>query len=157
MPTLLHLVSKAPLPKRIQLPLQRVLLERAFDAEIENAIKSKDNNKAESLRHEYQFEIDIHSEDEDAYETRRLISKARRMRLSVPNRYDEDGSISQFWYEGRYTGGWYLTSDGISLLRASVRKEAKESHEVFAIWTKWLIPTVAAVVGIIAAVIKIIK
>ena len=155
MPTLLHLVSKAPLPKRIQLPLQRMLLERAFDLEIDDARRAKDYSKVESLEGDYHFEMSMHSEEEDAYETKRLISKARRMRLSIPSRYDEDGSSSQFWYEGRNTGRWYLTNEGFLLLRGAVRKEKKESHEAI-IWTKWLI-TAATIIGIMTGVIKLIK
>lgn len=156
MPTLLHLVSKAPLPKRIQLPFQRMLLERVFSREIDDARRAKDYDKAESLERDYHFEMSMHSEEEDAYETKRLISKAQQMRLSIPTRYDEDGSSSTFWYEGQYTGRWYLTNEGILLLRGAVRKEKKERHDALAIWTKWLIP-VATIITIITAMIKLIN
>jgi hypothetical protein len=156
MPTLLHLVSKAPLPKRVQLPLQRILLERVFSREIDDARRANDYNKVDSLERDYDFEMTMHSEEEDAYETKRIISKARRMRLSIPSRYDKDGSGSRFWYEGQYTGGWYLTNKGFLLLRVAVRKEKKESHEAIAMWTKWLIPA-ATVIAIITGLIKLIK
>jgi hypothetical protein len=157
MPTLLHLVSRAPLPKRIQLSLQRMLLERAFSREIEVARRAKDYNKVESLKSDYHFEMDMHAEEEDAYETNRLVSTASRMRLSIPSRYDEGGSTSELWHVGRHTRKWCLTNEGILLLRKAVRNEKKEGHEVILLWTKWLVPAVGAVIAIITVVIKLVK
>ena len=89
-------------------------------------------------------------------ENKALDFKGKTNAPPDPSRYDEDGSASEFWYEGRHTGRWYLTNEGILLLRKAVRSEKKESHEALAIWTKWLIPA-ATLIAIITGVIKLIK
>lgn len=148
MPSLLRLVTKLPIPTGLRLSWQRTLLDRAYAKDIAAARKLKDKEKIVSLEGDRRFEIDLHDEEEDAHITKKLLSKARRLRVPAPHRYNEDKTESEHWYEGPYTGGWYLTTSGVSTLRDEIRREAKAKHELRAQWTVWL----SALTGLIGAI-----
>jgi hypothetical protein len=147
MPSLLRIVARLPIPTETKLAWQRSLLDRTYATAIAEARRLKDKEKIESLEHEHRFEIDVHDEDEDAYVTKRLLAKARRLRVPIPHRYNEDKTASDDWYEGHYTGRWYLTTKGIVALRDEVRKELRARHEARSQWVIWL----SALTGVIGA------
>ena len=156
MSALLRLVSKLPIPTVVRLAWQRTLLDRAYSKDILAARKLKDKEKVESLKRDYRFEIVLNDEDEDAYLTKRLLAKARRLRVSIPHRYNDDEAESEHWYQGQYTGGWYLTTSGISMLRDAIRCEEKATHESHAPWLAWLsglTGVIGALTGLIALLV----
>ena len=148
MPFLLRLVSKLPIPTETRLAWQRTLLDRAYGKDISAARKLKDKDKVESLERDHRFEIDLHDEEEDSHLTKKLLAKARRLRVPVPHRYNDDKTESEHWYEGQYTGRWYLTTSGFSALREEIRREEKARHEARAHWVVWL----SGLTGVIGAV-----
>ena len=145
--SLLRLIGKLPIPTGLRLPWQRTLLDKAYAKNISAAKKLKDKGKVENLERDHRFEIDLHDEDEDAYLTKNLLSKARKLRVPVPHRYNEDKTESEHWYEGHYTGRWYLTTRGFAALREEIRREAKARHESRAQWVVWI----SALTGVIGA------
>ncbi|WP_298195663.1 hypothetical protein, partial [Ferrovum sp.] len=42
------------------------------------------------------------------------------------------------WYEGCYTGQWYLTAVGVSALRDEIRRELIARHDLRSKWVVWL-------------------
>lgn len=148
MPSLLRLVAKLPIQTETTLAWQRTLLDRAYAKNILAARKLKDKEKVKSLERDHRFEIDLHDEEEDAHLTKALLGKARRLRVPVPHRYNEDKTESEHWYEGHYTGRWHLTSRGVAALREEIRREFKARHEGRAQWVVWL----SALTGVIGAV-----
>src|SRR6266849_2583394 len=148
MPFLLRLVAKLPLPTETRLAWQRSLLDRTYAKDIATARKLNDREKIISLEQDRRFEIDVHDEDEDAYLTKKLLAQARSLRVPVPHRYNQDKTESDHWYEGHYTGRWYLTSRGIAALREEIRRELKARHEGRAHWVVWL----SALTGVIGAI-----
>ena len=146
--SLLRIVTKLPVPTGWRMAWQRALLDRAYAKDISAARKHKDNEKVESLERDHRFEIDLHDEEEDAYLTKKLLSKARQLRVPVPHRYNEDKTESEHWHEGDYTGRWFLTTRGFSALREEIRREIKARHESRAHWVVWL----SALTGVIGAV-----
>jgi hypothetical protein len=145
---LLRLVAKLPIQTETTLAWQRTLLDRAYAKDILAARKLKDKEKVESLERDHRFEIDLHDEEEDAHLTKALLGKARRLRVPVPHRYNEDKTESEHWYEGNYTGRWYLTSRGVAALREEIRRELKARHEGRTQWVVWL----SALTGVIGAI-----
>lgn len=87
-----------------QLAWQRALLDRAYAKGIAAARKAEDSAKVEELESSHMFEMQMHDEDEDSFVTRKLLSQARRLRVPIPGRYNQDGSSSDLWYDGHYTG-----------------------------------------------------
>jgi hypothetical protein len=150
--SLLRIVAKLPIPTEWRLSWQRTLLDRAYAKDISAARKLKDREKVESLEHDHRFEIGLHDEEEDAYLTKKLLSKARKLRVPMPHRYNEDKTESEHWYEGHYTGRWYLTTRGFSALREEIRREVKARHESRTQWVVWL----SALTGVIGAATALI-
>ena len=148
MPTLLRIAGKLPIPTETKLSWQRTLLDRAYAKDIAEARKAKDSAKVESLENDHRFAIDLHEEEEEAYFTKKLFQRARRLRVPIPHRYNDDKSESDHWYEGQYTGCWYLTTKGVAALREEIRRELKGRHEARSQWVVWL----SALTGLIGAV-----
>ena len=124
---LLRIVAKLPLPRSIRHQWQRTLLDHAYALEIEAAYKENDNKKIEQLESNHRFEIYLYEEDDDAYITKQLITKARRLKVPIPHR-TSNGKESEFWYESNHSGRWYLTSHGVKLLRNDIRDEIKARY-----------------------------
>jgi hypothetical protein len=120
---------------------------RSYAKGIATARKLKDKEKVQSLERDHRFEIDLHDEDEDAYITKKLLAKARRLRVPIPHRYNEDKTESEHWYEGNYAGRWYLTTRGVAALRDEIRRELKARHEARSHWIVWL----SGLTGVIGA------
>jgi hypothetical protein len=148
MTRLLRLISKMPLPKGTKLAWQRPLLDRAYLIDIAIAQKAKNKEKVLSLEASRRFEIEMHDEEEDAHVTQQLLKKARRLRVPVPHRYNEDKSESEHWCEGRYFGSWNLTNRGIASLREEIRRELKARHELRSHWIVW----VSALTGLVGTI-----
>ncbi|MES1952000.1 hypothetical protein S4A8_14145 [Salinisphaera sp. S4-8] len=152
----LKVISKLPLPKRTKLSWQRSLLERSFSKDIEEAQRSSDYKLADRLRADQHFELRMHDEEEDSYLTKRLLTKARRCRVPVPSRYDQDGSDTGYFYEGKNTGGWYLTRLGIEVVRESIRKEQMARAEARAHWIPWL-TALSGGIGVLTGLVAVLK
>lgn len=60
------------------------------------------------------MELDLHDKEEDEYLTQQLLDKARKFRVPIHYRPNPDNTESDHWYEGHYTGQWYLTYAGVS-------------------------------------------
>ncbi len=144
---LLRLVTKLPVPTGVRHRWQRTLLDSAYGKDIIAARKLKDQAKVRSLELDHRFEIDLHDEEEDAYLTKSLLAKARQLRVPVPHRYKDDKTESEHWYEGCYTGQWYLTAVGVSALRDEIRRELIARHDLRSKWVVWL----TGITGIIGA------
>lgn len=155
MTSLYRIIKKLPLPKSIILEWERGIIERSQAKEMAVARKSNDRETVEQLKHSYQFEMELHQEDEDSYLTRKLLSEARRLRVSIPHRTTSEGNKSDYWYTGRYTGGYYLTDEGITALRSEIRNERKARHEERAKWVVWLSAT-TGLIGTITALVALL-
>ncbi len=104
-----------------------------------------------SLESGCRFELEL--QDEDAHLTKQLLRKARALRVPIPHSRNEDGTISNQWYEGSQTGGRYLTVSGIKALREEIRCESKAHHESRAqlvVWLSALTGVIGAITGLIA-------
>ncbi len=125
--------------------------------DIAEARASRNNDKVESLQHDHRFEIGLHDEEEDEFITRKLLGKARRLRVPIPHRHNEDKTESEHWYEGQYTGGWYLTTRGVATLRDEIRRELKAKHEARSQWMFWLTGltgVIGSLTGLVALLIS---
>jgi hypothetical protein len=153
---ILRMVGKLPFFNEIRLEWQRVLLDRYYAVVIAEARKSPDNAKVQELEQSYRFEIDMHAEEEDALITKKLLQSARRLRVLVPQRYNYDKNEKYQWYEGRFSGEWYLTAEGIAALRDEIRREQKarqESRSHLIVWISALTGIVGAISGLVALLI----
>lgn len=149
---LIKLVSKLPIPTETRLAWQRTLLDRAYNRDVSAARRLNDRSTVETLQRDHQLEVDIYDEEQDLYLTKNLLAKARRLRVPIPHRNNDDNTESEHWYQGHYTGEWYLTTIGFSSLRDEIRREEKARHEARAHWVVWL----SALTGVIGAITGLI-
>ena len=147
MRSLLRIAEKILVPTEIRLGWERTRLDKSYAKLIASARKAKDKDKVESLQRDHRFEIDLHDEEEDEFITRKLLSKARRLRVPIPHRHNEDKTESEYWYEGHYSGRWYLATKGVIAIRDEVRRELKARHEARSHWVFWL----TALTGVIGS------
>ena len=143
----LRIAEKWLAPTEMRLGWERTRLDQAYGKQIAGARKAKNKEMVESLERDHRFEIELYDEEEDECITRKLLTKARRLRLPIPHRYNEDKSASEHWYEGHYTGRWYLTTRGVAAMRDEVRRELKARHEARSHWVFWL----TALTGVIGS------
>lgn len=148
MPSLLRQIAKFPIPTCTRLAWQRTLLDRAYAKDISAARKLKDTEEVASLESAHQFEIELLDEEEDAYLTKTLLAKARRLHVPFPHIYNKDKTESEHWCEGQNTGRWHLTVRGMAAVRKEIRREVKARYEVRAHWVVWL----SALTGVIGAI-----
>lgn len=154
-----RVLSKLPIPKARKLEWHRTLLNRRYSTDIKQATKEKDKEKVNSLQRDLRLEMELHDEDEDDYYTKILLRQARQLRVPIPYRRGDSGEESEFWYQGHYTGGWYLTNIGISRLRQEIRNEINARHETKSKWILWisaLTGVIGAITGLVAVMSKVI-
>lgn len=105
----LHILRFLPITKGVRVSMKRRWLQSEYSKDIKAAQKSMEFQKAKEIRDSYRMELDLHAEEEDAYVTQQLLDKTRKFRVPIPNRFNPDNTESDHWYEGHYTGQWYLT------------------------------------------------
>jgi hypothetical protein len=135
----------------------RSRIESGYARDIVAARRAKNHDEVLSLESARLFELGLQQEEEDSHLTKQLRRKARRLRVPIPRVSNEDGSISDQWYEGSQTGGWYLTDGGIRSLREEIRKEQKARHEgraQFIVWLSAITGIVGAITGLVAVLQK---
>lgn len=150
-----RVVEQWLLPTEARLSLARTRLEKAYAKDIAEAFKAKDFKRMSSLQAELRFETDLHDEEVDAYITRTVLSEARRLKVPVPSRINEDNSETEYWYEGHHTGGRYLTREGLAVVRAEIRSERRARHEDRAQWVQWL-TALAGVIGALTGLVAVL-
>lgn len=152
----LYRLTRKFLPARTRLAWSRSLIDAGYAKQIAAARRAKDHDEVRSLESTRLFELDLQQEEEDGHLTKKLRHQAKRLRVPIPHIRSTDGSISDQWYEGSQTGGWYLTDAGIRSLREEIRKEQKARHEGRAQLTVWL-STITGIVGAITGLVAILQ
>ncbi|MDR1853292.1 MAG: hypothetical protein LBR05_00080 [Azoarcus sp.] len=151
MSRLLRVIQLIPLPTVTKLNWQRLLLHYTFASDISVAQKAGDIEKVQNLKNALAYENYMLDEKESIYFSRRLIKKARSLRVPVPSYMDEDGFESEHWCIGRLRE-YYLTNYGFDSLREKIRTEQKARHEIRAQWIRW----VSALTGLVGAITALI-
>jgi hypothetical protein len=153
----IRIAAKYLVPTETRLGWERTRLDKVYATAIAEARASKDTEKTDSLEQNHRFEIDLHDEEEDEFVTQRLLLKARKLRVPIPHRYNDDKTESEHWYKGHYTSRWYLTTKGIAALREEIRKEQKARHESRSQWVFWLTAltgVIGSFTGLVALLIR---
>ena len=153
---LLQYLPKCPLPTGLRLELHRTLLDSSYVKDISEAKKQDDYQKIQTLKEERDFEICLIDEEIDEYRTRKLLKKARRLMLSIPQapRNGESKDENGHWYEGQYTGGRYLTNEGMRALRRAIHQERKEQFDLWFSLLAALTGFLGTLIGLVVVVLK---
>jgi hypothetical protein len=146
---LILIVRKLPISKGLKLSLKRYLIDRAYAKDIVAAEKAqKGRSEIVAIHNAHRHEIEMNTEEEEAYFTQKLLQRARKLRVPIPHRYSGKYEInSDFWFEGQYFGSWILTTKGVATLREEIRNEVKARYETRSHWVIW----VSALTGLLGA------
>src|SRR5690348_43760 len=87
--------AKLPVPREAKAHWYRAWLNATYTKEIDAARRAKNYDRVEELKRDHQFEIDMDDETEDQFLTKKLLAQARRLRVPVPHRRNEDGTESE--------------------------------------------------------------
>jgi len=136
------------MPTSVHLAWKRSLLDRSYARELAAAKKESDPEKIEEIERNWRLDIDLHTEDEDLYLSRQLLTQARHLRLPIPQLYNKDNCVSEHWQQTHHAGYWCLTTPAVKALREAIRDEIKARHELRAHWAVWL----SALTGVIGAI-----
>lgn len=140
-------------PERIRLAWSRRAIQRSYGKDIAAARNAKKHNEVAELEGDERFEMQLQEELEDSFFTTSLLRKARCLKVPVPSIWNPDGTESDHWYEGRQTGGRYLSAVGIRDLRQEMRQEVKDRHESRSrnlVWLTALTGVIGSATGLIA-------
>lgn len=143
-------------PERLRLAWDRRTIQRGYGKDITTARSEGRLNDVAHLEGAHRFEMELQQEQEDSFLTSNLLRQARSLRVPIPYVRSADGSESPLWYEGRQTGGWYLSNSGVRHLRQEIRQEIKERHEArthYVVWLTALTGIIGAITGLIAVVL----
>jgi len=148
-------LSKFPVSTETKLAWRRQFLDKSYSTDIAQARKANNAEKVEDLESCWRFESQMLDEEEDGYITKRLLAQARRLRVPIPRHQNQNGAPSELWYQGRQTGAFCLTIEGMSALREEIRKELKARHELRSQWNVW-IGSLTGLIGTIAALVALL-
>ena len=102
------------------------------------------------LTHEYWTLDDQYQEDISSLVTQRLLRKAWKLMLPTPDRGDES-----MWERCKFSNRSNLTEKGIAELRATIRREQKETREIYIPWLTALAGLFGVIIGLLAIIFKL--
>lgn len=74
-----------------------------------------------------------------------LVAVANRLLIPTPKFKTEGGE----WEQALSTGRYHLNISALAELRAAIRKEQKEHHEIWLLWFAALTGLVGALIGLV--------
>lgn len=104
----------------------------------------------EFITHEYWSLDDQYQEDISSLVTQALLRKARKLMLPTPELGDEN-----MWKRCQYFNRSILTEKGIAELRGTIRREQKETREIYLPWITALAGLVGIITGLVAIILKL--
>jgi len=130
---------------------------KRYREQVELARQAKDVDRLEELRwQKQQDEIDEYEWEEIQF-TKRLVGRAHRLKVEVPDRPPRWEAESEHWSVSQIHGEWYLTQKGITVVREAVRAEEKWLRDQRAQYLAWAAPIigfVGALTGLIAVLTR---
>lgn len=107
-----------------------------------------DRDKLQELHSEWADDYQMLEEEYEAIYSRRLVRKAIRLRVRVPDRpYGTEDREDENWRQGRFLGEWCLKPEGEKKVKAEIRAE----REARRAWVNVLIGVIGTLAGLIAA------
>lgn len=153
MKLLWKLSTTLPMPELRRVAWQRLMTERAYEADTRIAKASGDKDKLESIWHLRAHEVGMYDEEEAFIMSRHLLAAADRLDVMRPTLDAGDDSEMADWERGQFYGRWALTPLGRAKLRDDIRKERKARHDDRIYWLAWIAPltgVIGAITGLVA-------
>jgi hypothetical protein len=137
--------------------LRRELNDRKYHEALAEARSEGNQDAVQHLQWQrHQDEIDEYEWQEILF-TRKLLSRARKLRVERPPRPQAGDMASEYWSVSQVHGEWYLTAAGVVKLRDAIRAEERWLREQRAHYLAWVTPIIGligALTGLLAVVMR---
>lgn len=116
------------------------LLENDYVSDLVAARRSHDQEKVHDIEGAYLYERREIEEEINGIISRKLLRRARELRVPVPPLGADAGKddMPEYWEKGWVTGRWFLNEKGILAVREEIRREERWKMERLAQWKPWI-------------------
>ena len=142
------IVRWLPIDQGIKLRWIRRLMDGQYNREMKVVRATQNAEQVEKADDNWRYEFYMHADAEQSYYSRKLLERARHLRVLVPTYYEGNGELADDYDRSTITGTVHLTLQGENKVRAAIREEEKHRSEK---WARRL-PYLAALTGVIGAV-----
>lgn len=138
----------APIPEGMRLRLRRYLLDCEVDRERQRIVENGGNAETIWDNGNWQFEYQLLEEDEASFHSRRLLGRARELRIPIPSVFEGSALSADYQRSGLDGHRYYLSLVGEQKVRSAIREEEKYRSE------RWgrRIPYITALSGLIGTI-----
>jgi hypothetical protein len=148
-----QLINALPVSKRIRIRMRASLVSKAFEKDILAAKTENDPDTVAGIESSASFELSQFSDAEASLVTHQLRKRASKLGVAEPILRIVDGvNVDRNWYRSDWTGEWILSAQGTRRIRRRIREEQKARAELRALYIPWL----AAITGLMTAVVAIL-
>jgi hypothetical protein len=137
------------LPRMWGLQVELEQTNRLYRKLVTEAERRGDQTKVQELYSEWSLDSGLVEEELQQIFTARLVKKARRLLLPVPETPTSDLE-DEYWKRGKHFQRWYLTPIGFSKLRGLIRAEQKERREALQVWAAIVTGILGTLIGLVA-------
>ncbi len=82
--------------------------------------------------------------------TKQILKKARERMLSIPSRPSPNEKENEYWVQSHIFGEWYLTNEGVSLIKKTLRDESAAQFAPLYKWGGLILGSMGAASGLLA-------
>jgi len=146
-----RLLRIAPMTEGLRLRIRRSLLDQEIEQErrqISRHGNHDDPTGTEWSGTDWGWEYQLLEEDEARFHYKQLLSRARKLRISIPSVFDGEKLSADYQRSGLNGRSYFLSLTGEQKLRSAIREEEKYLTERRA----RLIPYITAVSGLIGTI-----
>lgn len=143
-----RLIRWSPVGRGTKFRWQRRYQNWHWARDMKIAEATRDPEHIERGHDEWQYEFAMLADEEQAYYSRKLLERARALRVEVPAYYGTDQKPSEDYEESFLTHKYQLSLKGEAKVRAAIREEEKHRSEIRARF----LPFLAALTGLVGAI-----
>lgn len=147
-----RVIKWAPISQPVKFRLERDFMNWHWSRAMKVAEQTKDSDHIERGHNDWQYEAAMLADEEQAYFSRKLLKRARNLRVMVPAYY-EGNKLSDSYEESSLTSKVHLSLKGETTVRAAIREEEEHRAKQKGRW----VPYIAALTGLAGAVTGLIS
>ena len=113
-----------------------------------------DHEKRQEIHSEWADDYHTLEEEYEAIYSRRLVRRAIRLRVPVPDYPRNEEREDEHWRQGHMLGEWYLKPVGVKEVKAEIRAEQRARTEYLVQWLTLFIGLIGAATGLVAVILR---
>lgn len=150
------LIRWAPISQPLKFRLERRYMDWHWPRKLKAAEATRHRDHIQRGHDQWQYEYMVLADEEQAYYSKRLLKRARDLRVIVPAYY-VDNKLSEDYEESSLTNKVYLSLTGETKVRLSIREEDEIRAKSRAHWVPYitvLTGLAGAITGLLSAIEK---